>query len=92
MAVLLVTQVELAMVGLRNMFGEWLIGFYGSCGVASNLMAEFFAIFHGLDLAWNSGFWSVILESDSKTALDLIQEDVNQFHPYAPLVKHIRIS
>lgn len=57
---------------VRNNLGEWICGFYGSCGVADNLIAEIYAIMHGLDLAWNRGYRDVILGTDSKSAIDLL--------------------
>lgn len=74
----------------RNSNGEWLAGFSGSCGISSNLKAELLVIAHGLDLAWNAGYKDVICESYSKVALSLIEEGVQQSHPYAPIVDHIR--
>lgn len=64
--------------------------FSGSCGITTNLNAELLAISYGLDLAWNVGYKFVMSESNSQTALDLVREVVQHFHPYAPLVEHIR--
>jgi ribonuclease HI len=75
---------------LRNTFGGWITGFARSCGFTSNINAELQAISHGLDIAWNHGFRNVICESDSQTALKLIQEGVPSTRPYAPLVDYIR--
>ncbi|GAU48831.1 hypothetical protein TSUD_190610 [Trifolium subterraneum] len=75
---------------LRKTFGGWITGFAGSCGFTSNINAELQVILHGLDIAWNHGFRNVICESDSQTALKLIQEGVPSTHPYAPLVNYIQ--
>lgn len=40
---------------LRNSVGEWLIGYSGCCGIATNINAELQAIEHGLRLAWEEG-------------------------------------
>lgn len=72
---------------IRNDRGEWLAGF---CGISTNLHAELLAIVFGLNLAWNSGYRKVVCESDSKTTLDIIIGGVQQTHPYAPAVNHIR--
>ncbi|MCI11085.1 ribonuclease H protein [Trifolium medium] len=57
---------------LRNDRGNWIHGFSGSCGRASNLLTELSAIWSGLQLAWDLGYRSIVLESDSQAALDLI--------------------
>jgi ribonuclease HI len=57
---------------LRNNRGSWIHGFSRSCGKASNLVAELSAIWKGLQLTWNLGYKSIIMESDSQAALDLI--------------------
>ncbi|GAU35993.1 hypothetical protein TSUD_211300 [Trifolium subterraneum] len=44
-----------------------------------------------LQLAWDLGFRTIILESDSKSAINLILEDDNNFHPHAIVLGQIRI-
>ncbi|XP_045786980.1 uncharacterized protein LOC123882215 [Trifolium pratense] len=66
-------------------------GFSGSCGRASNLLAELYAILKGLQLAWGLGYRTINLESDSKSAIDLILEDDNNFYPHAIVLGQIRI-
>lgn len=76
---------------IRNSCGEWISGFSGTCGCTSNINAELLAICHGLNKAWwQAGYSAIIIESDSKSALEMISEGVTQFHPHAPLVTHIR--
>ncbi|KAK2382027.1 TMV resistance protein N [Trifolium repens] len=76
---------------LRNDRGSWIHGFSGSCGRASNLVAELSAIWKGLQLAWDLGYKSIIMESDSQAALDLIANtQQNEFHPHATLLSLIR--
>ncbi|XP_024632920.1 uncharacterized protein [Medicago truncatula] len=49
------------------------------------------AIWRGLQRAWDLGYRSIILESDSQTALDLIADTKeNNFHPHATLLSLIR--
>jgi len=48
-----------------NNNGDWLLGFYGFCGITSCLVAELYAIFHGLRIAYDAGHMNLILESDS---------------------------
>lgn len=57
---------------LRDFDGRWRGGFakkVGSCGVLS---AELWGICEILKLAWSSGFRYILLESDSKVAVDLV--------------------
>lgn len=44
---------------LCDNLGQWLSSFLGSCGFATSLNAELHVLFHGLSLAWNSGYKSV---------------------------------
>jgi ribonuclease HI len=66
-------------------------GFSGSYGRASNLLAELYAILKGLQLTWDLGYHIITLESNSKSAIDLILEDDNNFHPHAIVLGQIRI-
>lgn len=74
---------------IRNHVGEWICGFSGSCGYADNLTTEVQAIKNGLDLVWDRGYRNVILESDSKSALDLLDTTANNLHPLFSLLDHI---
>lgn len=74
----------------RNSSGEWISGFTGFCGVSTNLNAELLAIYHGFMIAWRAGYTHVICEYDSLSALALINEGVNSFHPFGPLIFQIQ--
>jgi len=50
--------------------------------------AELMAIDRSLDMAWNAGFYSLIYESDSQSALLLLENDHPLTHPYTPLISH----
>lgn len=67
--------------------GLWASGY---CGTSTNLKAELFAILHGLNVAWDAGYRFIVCESDSATALRLIKENNNPFHPYSPLISQIQ--
>lgn len=66
------------------------MGFTGCCGISTNLNVELFAIYHGLVIAWEAGYIYVICESDSLSALSLINEGVDHFHPFALMIKGIQ--
>ncbi|KAG4941372.1 hypothetical protein JHK87_045243 [Glycine soja] len=53
-------------------------------------IAEQFALYHGLKVAGDKGIRSLICESDSKMALQLIQHNDNAFHPHALLIRKIQ--
>ncbi|CAL1405807.1 unnamed protein product [Linum trigynum] len=55
-----------------------------------NNIAELWAIFHGLDLAWKTGCRALILESDSQLAIQLLKNRHDPVHPYATLLSAIR--
>lgn len=57
---------------VRDDKGDWISGFSRSLGVATVLHSELWAILDGLNLAWDRGFRKIILESDSKEAIDII--------------------
>ncbi|KAG4923982.1 hypothetical protein JHK87_049522 [Glycine soja] len=71
--------------------GNWIAGFSGNCGSNTNMATGLFGIYHGLNLAGHKGFCLVICESDSKMALQFIEEGVVDCHPHAPLVAAIRL-
>lgn len=59
---------------IRNAYGCWIAGFCASIGKASNVAAEMWAMIHGLRIAWEMGYRSLILETDSRTGLELIRQ------------------
>lgn len=78
---------------IGNMQGKWIVDFSGFCSITTkwtNLNAKFLTIMYGLKLAWDAGYHELVCESDSTSALQLVTDGVQPFHPYAPLVTHIR--
>lgn len=73
--------------GVRRYLG-W-TGFSLNLGVADNMTAELWGILKGLELAWDPGQKRIILETDSKAALQLIQGAGNE-SPHYNLVSQIR--
>ncbi|KAK8658742.1 hypothetical protein V6N13_036939 [Hibiscus sabdariffa] len=57
---------------IRDDSGGWLTGFYRSIGRYSVLLAELWAIYDGLNHAWDAGFQRVTVESDNKEAICII--------------------
>lgn len=50
---------------IRDLLGQWIMGYSGSCGIATCLLVELMAIYCGLKFAWNKGFRVLTCESDS---------------------------
>ena len=71
---------------IRGETGIWLGGFAESVGKASNIAAELWGILKGMQLAWGKGYRDVIVETDSKVGLELI-EDAVATSPYHNLIK-----
>lgn len=53
-------------------------------------MAELAAILNGLSLVWRLNFRQVVLESDSKIALELIKDTSQDFDAQGALLHRIR--
>jgi len=75
---------------LRNNSAEWITGFSGYCGHATNLYAELMTILQGLLLVWEKGIRLLICESDSSWVLHLIDHGDNRYHPYAAVINKTR--
>ncbi|RZB47224.1 hypothetical protein D0Y65_051028 [Glycine soja] len=75
---------------LQNSQGEWLQGFKGFWGHATNLYAKFIALLKGVQLAWDRGDRHVICKSNSLTALDILHQDDTMLHPYASIINQLK--
>ncbi|CAL1373626.1 unnamed protein product [Linum trigynum] len=75
---------------IRDDQGRWIAGFVAKIGEASTVLAELWAIRHGLDMAWRHRCTSLIVESDSQMAIQLIKDRQNPIHPYAGILLSIR--
>jgi len=75
---------------IKNNNGDWLLGLSGFCGITSCMAAELYVIFHCLRIAYDAGHRNIILESDSRMALDLIMSDVqSHHHHHGPLISQL---
>ncbi|CAL1407041.1 unnamed protein product [Linum trigynum] len=75
---------------LRGSDGRWAGGFCASLGCCSAVMAELWGLYHGLDIAWRHGCRTLMVESDSKLAIELVNNRTDPLHPYATLLAAIR--
>ena len=55
--------------------GSWIGGFARNIGICSSVTAELWAIYVGLHMTWDKGFRKVVLESDSRVVVGLINGD-----------------
>jgi len=74
----------------RDVEGKWLGGFYGSLGLATNVRAELYAICQGLIAAWDLGYRTMLVETDSLEAINLIKEANIEDCAYSGLLADIR--
>lgn len=58
---------------IRNHHGDWIKGFLANLGNGSNMRAEAWAVFFGLDLAWKEGLRKVEVHSDSQVIIGMIK-------------------
>ncbi|GAU31243.1 hypothetical protein TSUD_149290 [Trifolium subterraneum] len=75
---------------IRNSDGAWVHGFVGNIGHSNILHAELLAIYHGLVLAWELDIKDLCCYSDSKTAIKLLSDHVNEWHQYAAIIYNIK--
>lgn len=75
---------------LRDATGSWLMGFSKKLGKGNSVLAEVWAIYQGLSLAWQFGIEKVIVEANSAIAINLVKEGCVEVHPSSSLVGKIR--
>ncbi|CAL1409286.1 unnamed protein product [Linum trigynum] len=75
---------------IRNSNGDWIKGFVCRIGAGSVIMAELWGILRGINLARRMGIEFLIIESDSRLALDLIQQPHDPTHLHASILADIR--
>lgn len=62
---------------LRGHDGHWIASFMGHIGISDNLHDELLGLEHGLMLAWDKGFRSLICYSDALNVIQLIKSPHN---------------
>ena len=75
---------------IRNALGEYLGGFVANLGSCPITIAEIWRAFYALEMAWNRGLTSVILELDSLNVVHLIQSDLDSKHPYGTVIRQVK--
>ncbi|KAK8552302.1 hypothetical protein V6N12_040906 [Hibiscus sabdariffa] len=61
---------------IRSSAGDWIVGFAKEIGRSDALQAELWAIFEGMSLAWEYGFVRLLIRSDSKQAVELVNSPI----------------
>lgn len=75
---------------LWDQTGKWLRGYAANLGIASVVEAEIWGVYYGLNLAWMEGYRRIVVSSDSKTTLHLLQNNIQLCHPLTPLIMNCR--
>jgi ribonuclease HI len=75
---------------LRTANGAWVHGFFGNLRVTHILHAELMTIYKGLLLAWERDIKELWCYSDSRNAITLIIESVDEWHHYAAIINNIK--
>ncbi|CAL5369468.1 unnamed protein product [Camellia sinensis] len=72
---------------LRDEAGTWLWGYFGKLGHCTSLEAEIWGIYKGLTILFQKGTKDVVIESDSKEAINQLLHGPNQNSPHKALIK-----
>ncbi|XP_039045181.1 uncharacterized protein LOC120184890 [Hibiscus syriacus] len=62
---------------IRYSQGEWIIDFSRSLGICSALLVELWVVHDALNLTWNMGYGRVEVETDCKSAIDILNRRSN---------------
>ncbi|KAL5817622.1 hypothetical protein ACOSQ3_026000 [Xanthoceras sorbifolium] len=75
---------------IRDAQKNWLGGFAINKGRGNVLEAEIWGIFEGIKLVWETGYSIKIVESNSKSAVELLLSDFSEDHPLLTLLFNCR--
>lgn len=76
---------------LRDCHGNWIVELYRFVGRCPSLTAELWAIYHGLQVARHRSYSKVILKSDSKIVIDMLNADYEDVM-MASLIRGIKVE
>jgi len=74
----------------RSSDGRWLKGYIRKVGVCDALHAELWGMYLGLDMVWRDHIPQLIVESDSKTLIDMVTGNCKFSGGIPTLVRRIR--
>ncbi|KAK3219833.1 hypothetical protein Dsin_013803 [Dipteronia sinensis] len=72
---------------IRDHLRNWVRGFVLNMGAGTVFKAEFWGLFEGPTMAWNTGFSNIIVESNSLTTVQIITKETNPNHPFFSLIE-----
>jgi len=75
---------------IRDDCGCWILGFYGRLEDCSSLEAELWGIFRGLELVQSQSMEALEVDSDSTTAITMINEGDSAHSPHAVLIQECK--
>ncbi|XP_020412737.1 uncharacterized protein LOC109947231 [Prunus persica] len=75
---------------IRNSEGSWIAGFSANLGHGEVLVAEAWALYYGLNLAWQMGLRQITVNSDSALVVDMVNGEWVDSHPMSVLLTKCR--
>ncbi|KAL3527980.1 hypothetical protein ACH5RR_012636 [Cinchona calisaya] len=76
---------------IRNSLGEWIVGFSRQLGVASNNLAEVWALRDGLKLTLDSHCTRLFVETDSHNIIHLLNSKNSANHTFSHVIDDCRV-
>lgn len=74
----------------RDSEGNFLFGFSHKIERCGILEAELWGIYHGICIAWGKGLCNLVIESDSRMAIDMLNALKSHLLPHYSLIRGIR--
>lgn len=75
---------------LRDSSRNWVKGYALKIGLGDALKTNIWAILHGIELVWHDRITSLVVESDSKVLIDMVNQEIEDGHNFLTLVRRIR--
>ncbi|KAK1374604.1 hypothetical protein POM88_030797 [Heracleum sosnowskyi] len=82
------SQMRASVGGIMNHNGRWVRGFGSMIGLADPQTAELWAIYYGLKMAWEREMTSVVVFTERRDAIDLINNP-DPAYPMTALIEMI---
>ena len=76
---------------IRDSAGRWVKGFSRSIGLATNVVAECWALRDGLQRANQLGIQNIVVELDAKIIVDILQSNQETNNSFSPLLLDCRL-
>ena len=76
---------------IKDSAGRWVKGFSRSIGLATNVVAECWALRDGLQRANQLGIQNIVVELDAKIIVDILQSNQETNNSFSPLLLDCRL-